>query len=81
MSYTMRSDCDCVYEEMNSSIKHMRHVLNDICKYYHTNDIDKLKTVYQNNKKIVECLEFYLENVSDKNDLKSLFRNIRNQVN
>lgn len=74
-------DCDCVQEEMQSSINQMRSVLHDICECYHKNDVDELKNIYKNNKTTVECIEYYLENISDNNDLKKLFCEIRNVVN
>ena len=81
MSCSMCTDCDCVDEEIQSSIQHMRNVLGEIFKHYHNNDINQLKVIYKNNKPTVECLEYYLEKTNQDNDLKNMFSEIRSMVN
>ena len=81
MSYSTCTDCDCVSEEMQSSINVMRSVLHRICECYHENDIDQLKVIYKNNINVVNCLEYYLEESNQDNDLKNMFSEIRSMVN
>jgi hypothetical protein len=81
MSYSTCTDCDCVVEEMKSSIQQMRNVLGEIFKHYHNKDINQLKVIYKNNINIVNCLEYYLEESNQDNDLKDMFSEIRNMVN
>ncbi len=81
MSYSTYSDCDCVAEETKSSIQHMRNILGEIFKHYHNKDINQLKVIYKNNINVVNCLEYYLEESNQDNDLKNMFSEIRNMVN
>ena len=81
MSYSTCTDCDSVAEEMKSSIQQMRNILGEIFKYYHNKDINELKVIYKNNINVVNCLEYYLEESNQDNDLKNMFSEIRSMVN
>ena len=51
--------CDTSNEETNCIINHMRSVLDKMLKLYIDNDVEGLKEIYKNNKKIVDNLNYY----------------------
>ena len=51
--------CDTSNEETNCIINRMRSVLDEMLKLYIDNDVEGLKEIYKNNKKIVDNLNYY----------------------
>ncbi len=51
--------CDTSNEETNCIIENMRCVLDEMLRLYIDNDVEGLKEIYKNNKKIVDNLNYY----------------------
>ena len=51
--------CDTSNEETNCIIENMRSVLDEMLRLYIDNDVEGLKEIYKNNKKIVDNLNYY----------------------
>ena len=75
--------CDISNEETNCIIMRMRSVLDKMLRLYIDNDIEGLKEIYKNNKKIVDNLNYYasLHANQEKEEEESIHKRVLDITN
>ena len=73
--------CDTSNEETNCIIENMRCVLDEMLRLYIDNDVEGLKEIYKNNKKIVDNLNYYASlHVNQEESIHKRVMDITNMV-